>query len=89
MVNIWKMGNFYKVYSEDTALIRQLANAQDCKIGAEYYFRGRLVGLDAILPLCPKNGRRIVRVLNSSGFGYREKKPNLTGADILTVSRGT
>ena len=87
-VNIWKMGKFYKVYSDNTTFIRQVANAEDCKIMCRYYGkRGNLAALDAILPFRAKNGRRIVRLLNSNGFGYRHRTPNLTRDEILYLER--
>ena len=86
-VDIWKMGNFYKVYSENTTFIRQIANAKECKIMCYYYFRGYLSALDAILPFNAKNGRRIVRLLNLNGFGYRERTPKLTADETLTLER--
>lgn len=86
-VSIWRMGEYYKVYSEDTGLVRQLADAEECKLSGHYYFGGRFVGLDAILPFRPKFGRRISRVLNKAGFSLRDTKPNLTGAEVLTLER--
>lgn len=86
-VDIWKMGNFYKVYSENTTFIRQVANAEECKIMCHYYKNGKLMALDAILPFKAKNGRRIVRLLRNEGFRYRESKPNLTADDILSLER--
>lgn len=84
-VSIWKMGNFYKVYSENTGLIRQLANADGCKVMCSYFKRHKLVALDAILPFCAKSGRRIVRILNKEGFGYKDKKPNLVSDEVLEI----
>jgi hypothetical protein len=87
-VSIWKMGHYYKVYSEDTRLIRQLAEAEDCKIMCEYYDRKlSLFALDAILPFIAKNGRRISRVLKKAGFGHRDRKPNLVRDEVLTLVR--
>ena len=84
-VDIWKMGDYYKVYSEDTGLIRQLGNADDCKVSCSYFKRGSLVALDAILPFKAKFGRRIVRVLGKKGYKHAYKKPNLTKDDVLSL----
>ena len=86
-VDIWKMGNFYKVYSDNTSFVRQLANAEDCKIMCSYFEKARLAALDAILPFKAKNGRRIVRLLKNNGFRYRESKPNLAKDKILSLER--
>ena len=86
-VKIWRMGQYYKVYSEDTTLIRQLANAEDCKVGSTYYKRGLVYGLDAILPFKAKFGRRIFRVLAKKGFNTPSKWPNLAQDGVLTLER--
>lgn len=87
-VTIWKMGKEYKVESSDTGLIRQLANADGCRLGAEYYEKERLVGLDAILPYGAKSGRRILRVCKVKGYNTPRKWSNLIGADVLTLELG-
>ena len=88
---IWRMDkDSFKVYSEDVAMIRQLANAENCRVSASYTDqRGRLVGLDAILPYGAKFGRRIFRVLKSAGFAPKGSRPNLTGAESLTLVKAT
>ena len=86
-VSIWRMGEWYKVYSEDTGLIRQLANAEECRISGKYHQSGRFVGLDVMLPFKPKFGRRINRVLKIAGFSPKGRKPDLTADDILTLER--
>ena len=84
-VTIWRMGQFYKVESSDTGLIRQLANANNCSIGASYFEKERLVGLDAILPFKAKYGRRLFKILRRAGFKPIGKWPNLAPDEILTL----
>ena len=86
-VTIWRMGQEFKVYSEDTGMIRQLANAEGCKLGAEYFEHGRFVALDMIMPFKAKFGRRIFRVLKKRGFNTPSRWPNLAQDDILTLKR--
>ena len=86
-VTIWRMGQFYKVESSDTGLIRPLANANNCSIGASYFEKERLVGLDAILPFKAKYGRRIFKILRRAGFKPIGKWPNLAPDEILTLKR--
>lgn len=88
-VNIWRMGNFYKVYSENTGLIRQLGNAEDCKVSASYFKNTKLVGLDAILPFKAKFGRRIFRVLSKEGYKPYGKWPNLAQDELLELNKET
>lgn len=87
-VTIWRMGQFYKVESSNTKIIRQLANADDCKVGASYWEKERLVALDAILPFKAKFGRRIFRVLKAKGYPTPSKWPNLAQDSVLTIKRG-
>lgn len=86
-VAVWKMGQSYKVYSDDTGMIRQLGAADDCKVSAEYHDGGRFCGLDAILPFKAKFGRRIMRVLAKKGFKTPSKWPNLAQGEVLTLKR--
>ena len=86
-VTVWRMGQFYKVESSETSMIRQLANAENCKLGAEYYEKERLVGLDAILPYKAKFGRRIFRVLKSKGYRTPSKWPNLAQDETFSLKR--
>ena len=85
-VKIWRMGNFYKVYSEDTGLIRQLGNAQDCKVSASYFKNTKLAALDAILPFKAKFGRRIFKILRKAGFKPIGRWPNLGKDKILSLN---
>ncbi len=80
---VWRMGEWYKVYSEDTEMVRQLANADECRLSAKYYYQGRFMALDVMLPFRPKFGRRINRILTKSGFSPKGGKPNLAVAEIL------
>ena len=86
-VVIWRMGQSYKVYSDDTGMIRQLGNAEECKVSAEYYDKGKFCGLDAILPFKAKFGRRILRVLGKKGFNTPKKWPNLAPDEELRLER--
>ncbi len=85
MVKIWKMGEFYKVYSENTKIIRQIGGADNCRVSSSYFKQGKLVAMDAIMPFKAKYGRRIVRILNNNRYAYRDRKPNLTADNVLEV----
>ena len=87
--SIWQMdAERFKVYSDDVAMIRQLANAEGCKVSATYTNQaGRLIGLDAILPYGAKYGRRIYRVLRSAGFTPKGTRPNLRRGEVLTLCK--
>ena len=86
-VKVWRMGNYYKVWAEDTGLIRQLGNAQECKVSCSYFKKGSLVALDAMLPFKAKFGRRIYRVLKKDGFTPIGKWPNLAQDEVLELIR--
>ena len=84
-IKIWRMGNEYKVYSDNTGFIRQLANANGCRVGASYFEKYRLVGLDAIMPFKAKFGRRIFRLAKKKGCAVPSKWPNLAPDEVLEL----
>lgn len=86
-VTIWRVGQFFKVYAEDTGLVRQLGRADNCRLGASYFERGRLVALDCIMPFKAKFGRRIFRILKVKGFRTPSRWPNLAADERLTLKR--
>ena len=85
-VNIWRSGQSYKVYSEDTGLIRQLGNAQDCTVSNSYFKNTKLVGLDCLLPFKAKFGRRIFKVLRKAGYKPIGMWPNLAQDEVLALN---